>query len=76
MMGVVWCTPHVEEHLTQSERTIANPQRYRRQRLVLFTSLSFQIDGPKNPLYVGHDPKVFLYCIELQDRLDTPNFTH
>ena len=35
-----------------------------------------EYNGPKNPLYVGHDPQVFLYYIELQDRLDTPNFTH
>jgi len=27
-------------------------------------------------VHVGHDPQVFLYCIELQDRLDTPKSTH
>jgi hypothetical protein len=41
--SAVWCTPHTGEHLTQSERTIANQPRYRRQRLVLFTSFSLQI---------------------------------
>ena len=30
----------------------------------------------KDPLYVGHDPQVFLYRIKLQDRLDTPKPTH
>jgi len=28
------------------------------------------------PIYVGHDPQVFLYRIKLQDRLDTPTSTH
>ena len=30
----------------------------------------------QNPLYVGHDPQVFLYRIKLRDRLDTPKPTH
>jgi len=30
----------------------------------------------KNPLYVGHDPQVFLHRIKLQNRLDTPKPTH
>ena len=33
-------------------------------------------DGLKTPLYVGHDPQVFLYHTKLQDRLDTPKPTH
>ena len=35
-----------------------------------------EYNGPKNPLYVGHNPQVFFNCIKLQDRFDTSKPTY
>ena len=33
-------------------------------------------NGSEDPLYVGYDPQVFLYCTKFEDRLDTLKPTH